>query len=125
MVARSACFSRVHRAALLLCICLSTIVLCPTSGYPSPESSALPLRICIAVAPLAFIIEQIGGRHLSVETLLPPGQDPHLFEPGPRLLHRLSKSDMYLMSGLPFERILIQKISARQKQLTIIDLTTK
>ena len=59
-----------------------------------------------------------------VDTLLPPGQDPHLFEPEPRLLHRLSQAHMYLLSGLPFEQILVQKLSAQQKNLRIIDLTT-
>lgn len=128
MAGRGACVpgnSRVHRAALLLCICLSTLVLCPTPGYPSPDSSALPLRICIAVAPLAFIVEHIGGTHVTVDTLLPLGQEPHLFEPEPRLLHRLSRANLYLMSGLPFEQTLVGKLSAQQKTLRIIDLTSE
>ena len=77
MVARSACApinSRVHRAALLLCIFLSTIMLCPTPGYPFPDSSALPLRICIAVSPLASIIEDIGGAHVTVKRSCRPGR---------------------------------------------------
>ena len=116
--------AHIHNAVRLLCICLGTIVLCPTPGHPSSDSSALPLRICIAIAPLAFIVENIGGAHVRVDTLLPPGQDPHLFEPEPRLLHRLSQAHMYLLSGLPFEQILVQKLSAQQKKLRVIDLTT-
>ncbi len=102
-VTNRALFQRMIR---LLFICLITITLYPSAGHTSPGNSAQTLRIYTAIAPLAFIIEQIGGSHLTVETLLTRGQDPHLFEPGPRLLHRLSKADMYLMSGLPFERIL-------------------
>ena len=112
-----------QRMIRLLFICLITITLYPSAGHTSPGNSAQTLRIYTAIAPLAFIIEQIGGSHLSVETLLTRGQDPHLFEPGPRLLHRLSKADIYLMSGLPFERILIKKITTSHKKLTIIDVT--
>jgi zinc transport system substrate-binding protein len=100
------------------------MVLCLTPAHASPDSSEFPLRICIAIAPLAFIVEHIGGANVKVDTLLPPGQDPHLFEPEPRLLHRISQAHMYLLSGLPFEQILIQKLSAQQKKLRIIDLTT-
>ncbi len=117
--------AHVHHAARLLCICLGTIVLCPTPGHPSPDSSALPLRICITIAPLAFIVEHIGGEYVRVDTLLPPGQDPHMFEPEPRLLHRLSQAHMYLLTGLPFEQILVKKLSVQQKNLRIIDLTTE
>ena len=108
-----------------LLICLLMVVLCFSAVNASPDNSVRNLRVSTAIAPLAFILEQIGGSHLSVETLLPPGQDPHLFEPGPRLLHKLSKTNLYLISGLPFERMLIQKIKTRQKKLTIIDLTTE
>jgi zinc transport system substrate-binding protein len=47
-----------------------------------------------------------------------------MFEPEPRLLQRLSQAHMYLLSGLPFEQILVQKLSAQQKKLRVIDLTT-
>ena len=117
--------AHLHHAARLLCICLGTMVLGLTPAHASPDSSELPLRICIAIAPLATIVEHIGGEYVRVDTLLPPGQDPHLFEPEPRLLHRLSQAHMYLLSGLPFEQILVQKLSAQQKKLRIIDLTTE
>jgi len=117
--------ARFQRMIRLLFITLIMITLYPSAGHTSADNSAQTLRIYTAIAPLAFIIEQIGGAYISVETLLPPGQDPHLFEPGPRLLHNLSQTHLYLMSGLPFERMLIQKIKTRQKKLTIIDLTTE
>jgi zinc transport system substrate-binding protein len=117
--------ARVKRPIRMACLCFFLMALCPGSIRATPQSTAPQLQIYTAIAPLAFIIAQIGGPHLSVETLLPPGQDPHLFEPEPRLLQRLSKADMYLMSGLPFERMLIQKITARQGHLAIIDLTAK
>jgi len=107
----------------LLFICLITATLYPSVGHTSTDNNARQLHIYTAIAPLAFIIEQIGGSHLTVETLLPRGQDPHLFEPGPRLLHKLSKADIYLMSGLPFERLLIKKITTSHKKLTIINVT--
>jgi len=98
--------------AAFLCL----LVLCPVSG-------AAPLRIYTAIEPLAFCVQHIGGELLTVEALLHAGQDPHLFDPEPHLLRRLSKADVYLASGLPFEQILIKKIPGRQKKPLVIDLT--
>ncbi|MBM4309376.1 MAG: ABC transporter substrate-binding protein [Deltaproteobacteria bacterium] len=111
--------SRCQSTALILHLCLIAL-LYPTAGNPArPE--ATPLRICTAIAPLAYCIEQIGGTLVTVDTLLPEGQDPHMFEPGPRLLHRLSNAQLYLMAGLPFERILVDKIRAQHTKIRIID----
>ena len=55
----------IHHAARLLCLCLGTIVLCLTPAHASSDSSTLPVHICIAIAPLAFIVEHIGGAHVT------------------------------------------------------------
>jgi len=102
---------------------LLILVLCASTAHASPENSKKKMSITAAIEPLSFIIEQIGGPYVTIETLLPTGQDPHLFDPGPRLLHSLANTQIYLQSGLPFEQILIKKIRSLQKELTIIDLS--
>lgn len=111
--------TRCQSTALIIHLCLIAL-LCPAAGNPA-RAEAAPLRICTAIAPLAYCIEQIGGTLVTVDTLLPEGQDPHMFEPGPRLLRRLSQAQVYLMAGLPFERILVDKIRAQHTKIRIID----
>jgi zinc transport system substrate-binding protein len=96
-----------------------------SSARPSDSETTTPLHIYTAIPPLAFIVEQIGGPHVAVETLLQEGQDPHLFDPEPRQFYRLSQADLYMMSGLPFEHALINKIKSQNTKLLIVDITTK
>lgn len=106
-------------AAACLCMLLSYAPYADARTRSAPA----PLRIYTAIAPLAFCVEHIGSGLVTVEALMPEGQDPHLFDPDPGLLRRLSNADIYFATGLPFERLLVQKITARRKKLNIIDLT--
>jgi zinc transport system substrate-binding protein len=108
---------------LFLLSALLTTVLCAAPLHQDRTTQADgPLRISTGIAPLAFLLERIGGDRVHVETLLPEGQDPHLFEPGPRLLHRLSGTQLYLMAGLPFERMVMKKIRGSNSLLNIVDM---
>lgn len=108
-------------AGRILFICLAATILFPLKGHAFTDARAGQLHIYTAVAPLAYIVEHIGGEHVIVETLLTGGQDPHLFEPTPRQIQNLSKADLYLSAGLPFESIVLEKIAGRDHALTIAD----
>jgi len=116
------CPTRALRLLPALLTALSMTVLCPGPGHTAAQDSEI-LRICTGIAPLAFLLEQIGGDRVHVATLLPEGQDPHLFEPGPRMLHQLSTTQLYLMAGLPFERILVDKIRASNTRMRHVDMS--
>jgi len=118
-------FGRILLTGHLLCIgiCLSTIP--PCSARPPDASATTPVHMYTSIAPLAFIVASIGGLHVTVEAFLQAGQDPHIFEPNPREFYNLSRADVYLMSGLPFEYSLVDKIKGQNTKIAIVDITQK
>ncbi len=61
--------------------------------------AAAPLSVTVSIAPYANIVERIGGEHVEVSTLLPPGASPHAFDPTPSQAAGLARSDLIVMNG--------------------------
>ncbi len=86
------------------------------------DGSAGRLSIFTSIAPSAYLVERIVGDKAEVHTLVGPGQDPHTFEPSPRLMAKLADSRVLFVLGFPFERKLVKKIRSTFKKVEIIDL---
>jgi zinc transport system substrate-binding protein len=56
--------------------------------------------------------------------LISKGQDPHTFEPTPKQVEALSRSQLYFTVGLEFEEQIIAKIRQSSSKLQIVDCTT-
>ncbi len=72
-------------------------------------SDAAPLRVIATTTLIADAARAVGGPDADVTALIPPGTDPHAFDPGPRDMARLLSSDLVLANGLGLETFL-QKI---------------
>jgi zinc transport system substrate-binding protein len=80
------------------------------------------LQVFVTVAPLAWLVGQVGGEQVAVHSLVKPGQDPHGFEPGPRQIGALQQADAYLSLGLPFERAWLPRVMAQNPSLRLVRL---
>jgi ABC-type Zn uptake system ZnuABC Zn-binding protein ZnuA len=49
-----------------------------------PADASARLRVAASFYPLAHFAEQVGGGHVAVENIMPPGAEPHEYEPSPR-----------------------------------------
>jgi zinc transport system substrate-binding protein len=75
----------------------------------------------VSILPQAYFVERIGGKYVDVTVLVGPGQSPATYEPTPKQMARLGRSQLYFRIGTPFERGFIDKISRTFTNLTIID----
>lgn len=66
---------------------------------PSPASSERKLRVVATFYPLAEFARQVGGAHVEVRTLVPPGAEPHDYEPTPQDIVAASSAAVFLMNG--------------------------
>ncbi len=69
-----------------------------------------PLEAVVSIPPQQGILERLGGSEVFVTVLIPPGRSPATFEPGPRQLTAILRSDLLLPLGLPFERTVTARI---------------
>lgn len=80
---------------LVLALVVPALAGC-TQSEPAPDVMA-------TFYPLAFLAERIGGPNLTVGTLVPPGVEPHDWEPSSADFDRLGRSNLLLAQGAGFE----------------------
>jgi len=81
------------------------------------------ILIAVSIPPQAWFVSQIAGDKAAALILVPPGQNPHNYEPTPRQIQGLSKASAWIISGSEFEITLIPKISALFPNMQIVDGT--
>jgi ABC-type Zn uptake system ZnuABC Zn-binding protein ZnuA len=65
--------------------------------------AASKLNVVTATEDLAAIAREVGGDHITVESIAKGYQDPHFVEPKPSFLLRLQKADLLVVVGLQLE----------------------
>jgi len=81
------------------------IALTATLVVAAPVNAiAKPLRVVASFSVLADVVQQVGGDHIVVKTLVPPNGDPHEFEPSPDDARSLKEADVTFLSGEGLER---------------------
>src|ERR1051326_4249151 len=66
-------------------------------------SAASKLNVVTSTEDLAAIGREIGGDHISIESIAKGYQDPHFVEPKPSFLLKLQKADLRAVVGLQLE----------------------
>jgi zinc/manganese transport system substrate-binding protein len=66
-------------------------------------AQAKKLNVVTATTDMAALAEEVGGDHISVESLARGYQDPHFVEPKPSFLLKLRQADLLITVGLQLE----------------------
>lgn len=61
------------------------------------------LKVSASILPLAYFASCVGGDLVDVSLIVPPGANPHVFEPAPNQLADFAKSDIFVCAGAGFE----------------------
>ncbi len=104
LASQSICWMRGCLLAITLSI--SLVLLVSLIGQASAQEGS---RISVAVTDraLASVVKEVGGEYVEVKAILPPGADPHSYEPSAQeLLSLISNASLIVMTGphhLPVE----------------------
>jgi len=81
------------------------------------------LNIAVSILPVADFVANVGGEHVEVTVMVPPGYSPHTYEPTPNQMVRISEADAYVKvgSGVEFEESWMSDLIAQNQDMTIID----
>jgi zinc transport system substrate-binding protein len=104
----------------LLVIALLTAGCTQPAGVTGQE----PLKVAVTIPPQAEMVREVGGEHVAVQIVVPPGADPHTFEPTAGEIVRLSDSTLYFRVGpglLPFEDVLVDRLREIEPGIRVID----
>ncbi|WP_026824487.1 metal ABC transporter solute-binding protein, Zn/Mn family [Exiguobacterium marinum] len=74
-----------------------------TEGDNTTESTGDKLTVYASTFALKSIAEEIGGDQVNVEMVIPPGADPHTFEPTSKQMTQIAEADLFLTIGHDLE----------------------
>jgi zinc transport system substrate-binding protein len=77
--------------------------------------------VFVSIPPQAFLVQRLAGGIVQVEILLPPAASPATFEPTPKQMAALGRSQLYLQIGAPFEEAVLAKVADLIPDLPIVD----
>jgi len=90
-----------------------------TSGVPAGNKEV----ITVSILPFKYFIDKIGGDDFDVNVMVPPGADPHIYEPAPQQITALSRSVAYLSDGyLGFEMTWLDRFYEANTRMKKINL---
>jgi zinc transport system substrate-binding protein len=93
--------------SLPLLIALFGLVGC--GGRTAPDGAAADppdggrLSVCASFYPMYDFAQKIGGQHATVTNIVPPGMEPHDWEPSVTDIARLEGADILILNGLGIE----------------------
>ena len=99
-------------------VCLAAFLSCLLlSGQPGLAAN---VKAFVSIAPQQYFVQKIGGDLVDVSVLVPPGADPHTYEPKPRQMAELAKAAVYFAVGIDFEKAWMKKLAATTPGMRIV-----
>ncbi|MBZ5876303.1 metal ABC transporter substrate-binding protein [Chromohalobacter israelensis] len=71
-----------------------------------------PLNVVASFSILGDMVENVGGEHVDVTTLVGPDGDAHVFSPSPTDARAVGEADLFVVNGLHFEGWLDRLVEA-------------
>ena len=83
-----------------------------------------PVRVVVTNNIVADWVENVGGDHVEVFSLLPVGADPHAFQPGAKDVAKIADADLVLSIGLGLEELWLRELvrNAARDESAIVEL---
>ena len=108
-------------ALLLAATILSGCVSQDESSLATPSGNASDrIKVATTIAPLGDFVKAVGGEKVEVTVVVPPGAEPHTFEPTPSLMMDVAKADLYVMNGAGLE-FWMDKLLEANKRMVVVD----
>jgi ABC-type Zn uptake system ZnuABC Zn-binding protein ZnuA len=87
---------------------LILLAACQANVDPTPQSSGGTLgesgpKVIVVESFLADIAQNVAGERFNVEVLIPPGSDPHTFQPTPQDVTKIANSQLLIANGAGLE----------------------
>jgi ABC-type Zn uptake system ZnuABC Zn-binding protein ZnuA len=118
----------------LVALALSTVVACSSSNDAHEDEYEMPslapvsldtgqkLKVVATTSIVADVVENVGGEHIELRTLLPFGTDPHAFEPTPQDVAAVADAHVLFANGAGLEEFLeplLESAGAEEKAVHV------
>ncbi len=105
--------------ALALCLVLAGVAIAAGCSDDS-DGASTEVNVVTTLPLFADIASNIAGDRAVIDSLLPPGADPHTFEPSPSDARKIAEADVIFANGLGLEPSLLRLIGANISSETLL-----
>lgn len=93
-------------------------------GNKDASTKSDKINIYTTVYPLQYFAEQIGGEHVDVSSIYPPGSNEHTFEPTQKDMIHLADAKLFFYIGLGLEGFVTNaKKTLANEDVTLVETT--
>jgi len=85
------------------------------------SGDAPTVTVAVSVLPQAWLVNEIGGDHVRVITLVGAGESPHSYQPSDRQVSEVMRADIFFQIGIPLETGRWFQAIASSKRVKIVD----
>jgi len=78
------------------------------------------IPVFVSIVPQKYFVEKIGGALVNVSVMVEPGANPATYEPKPKQMVALSRTNIYFAIGVPFEKVWLKKIAAANPKMLLV-----
>jgi ABC-type Zn uptake system ZnuABC Zn-binding protein ZnuA len=108
--------------ALLLAAAFLILAGCGDAGDSTVSRSGnteASIKVITTTTVIAALAEEVAGEHGQVASILPPGTDPHTFEPSPDQAGAVAEADVILANGIGLDDYLTDFVRAANPDVPI------
>ncbi|WP_416731200.1 metal ABC transporter solute-binding protein, Zn/Mn family [Fictibacillus sp. JL2B1089] len=88
------------RIISLLSITILLILSAGCGNNSTSDKKDGTLKIYTTMYPLEYFTERIGGKHVDVSSIIPPGADAHTYEPSTKKMVEMTEGDAFVYNKL-------------------------
>lgn len=98
---------------------LLLLILIALSGCISQTESHAQVRAATTIIPLGEFVKAVGGERVDVSVLVPPGAEPHTYEPSPSQIRQVADANIYFKNGLGLESWMDNILKVNPKMVVV------
>lgn len=96
-----------------------SIMLC----FTTVSAYAQKIAVAVSILPQKYFVQRIGGDNVDVQVMVPPGSEPHFYDPKPSQMVQLTNAELYFAIGVPFEKAWMPRFISANEHMRVIDLS--
>ena len=78
------------------------------------------MAVFVSIPPQKYFLQQIGKQRVDVQVMVQPGASPATYEPKPRQMAAISRTQIYFAIGVPFEKTWLKKIATANPDMQVV-----
>jgi zinc transport system substrate-binding protein len=111
-----------HRFSAVILV-LVFLLACAPSGPRQADGDSV--QVTVSILPQYYFVKRIAGDTVKIHVMIPPGHNPHSYEPSPQQIKALVNSKMYFRIGhIPFEKAWMKRLAEINPNMSVVDTSS-